>query len=200
MRLATGAGAELAELLARELAAGAVVIGIAPAGLVLARAVATRLALPVLAVPVMTLAPPWNAKPVYGAVAFDNSVCLESDLLRDLELGRRDLESAVARARDVLATQRARRDPVELARRVAVVIDDGGAPFIAVAATLDALRNTGAGRVVAAVGDGSCRHLQRLAGVADQVLCPRRETAPGLAQRTRRPSTSLRSRAFRPSR
>jgi putative phosphoribosyl transferase len=176
-----GAVVELAEFLATELPAGAVISGLVPGAIGLARAVADRLGVPAFAAPVMALAPPWNAEPAYGAVAFDGSAHLDDDLLLDLDVDRRDLERAVATAREAIAIHRV--DSLELARRHTAVIDDGQAPAIAVAATVAALRNAGAARVVVAVSSGSCVHLRRLASAADRAMCarfvPHASAAPG---------------------
>lgn len=174
----SGAPSPLAEILACELDAGAVVAGPTAATFARARALPTELALAPLSAPATELAPPWPGAPHYGAVAFDGTVYVDDELAADLEIAGRDLERAVARAAPRGEGEgRPTGGRVALARRDAAVLCDPSAAAVVSAASAAALRNAGAARVfLAPLAPLSPRGRRQLESVVDRVLSP--PTAP----------------------
>ena len=164
----TDGGRRLGQLVGAEVDAEAVAVSVTAGGRAVAQPLASELAIPLAAAPVATLTPPWNGEPAYGAVAFDGSVRLDDDLVVDLGIARRQIEQAVTGARHELIEIP---DLPDLARRTAVLVDDGEAPAIALLATIAALRNRAAARVFVALAAASHRRVQRLADDADRAFC-----------------------------
>jgi putative phosphoribosyl transferase len=111
-----------------------------------------------------------------GAVASGGAVVLNDEVLRLLPAGSDTLERVKGRELLELARReqayRGDREPLAVRGRTCIVVDDGLATGATMAAALRAMQNSQAGRIVAAVPVASSEALERIAAIADEVVCP----------------------------
>ncbi len=163
-------------VLAREIEgaglAEGVVVGLARGGVVVAAEVAQALGLPLDVVAVRKVGHPWQPEYALGAVAPGGSVYVrDPGGLTEAELATQ-VEAAEARAAELDRTLHAGREPIPLAGRTCLLVDDGLATGATMIAAVRWARSRGAARVVAAVPVGAQQSAALLRGEADAVVCP----------------------------
>jgi putative phosphoribosyl transferase len=171
----TQAGELLAEAL-RDLAGrpDATVLGLVRGGVPVAARVAQRLGLPLDALVVRKLGVPWAPELAFGAlgpggVRVLNDVAARLSDRQIAKITQREAGELLRRE----ALYRAGRGPIELAGRVAVIVDDGLATGSTALAAIMVARSLGAAEVVLAAPVGSAQAVEWLAASAT-VVCPRR--------------------------
>lgn len=141
-----------------------------PVGLEVARA----LGAPLDVLVVRKLGAPGHAEFALGAIA-PGAVYVDQSIVRQLGVPVAYLEQiAVAEARELARREeayRAGRPPVEIAGRVAVLVDDGLATGATVRAAIASLRRRAPARIVVAAPVGAPETIERLRALADQVVC-----------------------------
>ncbi len=166
------AGRVLARALADEQRPGAVAVGLARGGVVVAAEVAHALGLPLDVVAVRKVGHPWQPEYALGAVAPGGGVYIrDPGGLGEAELARQ-VDAALARAAELDRTLHAGREPVPLAGRSCLLIDDGLATGATMIAAIRWARSRGAARVVAAAPVGALQSAAQLRREADAVVCP----------------------------
>jgi putative phosphoribosyl transferase len=166
-------GARLAEALGRFASERPVVLGIPRGGVVVAAEVARALDAPLDVVIPRKVGAPGNPELGLGAVAPGVRV-LDERLIRDLGVSSEYLEREIeAQEREIerrSAAYRGDREPVEIAGRTAIVVDDGVATGGTAAAALRWARHAGAARVLLAVPVAPRQALAALSREADEVV------------------------------
>ena len=169
----TEAGERLADALVDRLMGPLVVLGVPRGGVLVAAPVARRLGAPLDVVVPRKLRAPGNPELGIGAVAPGVEV-LDGDLLERLGIDAsylaREIQLEQAEVERRTAAYRGHRAPVELASRVAVVVDDGVATGGTAIAALRWARTAGASRVVFAAPVGPADTAARLRDEADEVV------------------------------
>jgi len=170
------AGRALAAALASHRgAAGTIVLGLPRGGVPVAYEIATRLELPLDVLVVRKLGLPWQPELAMGAIASGGALVRNEEVMRYLD-GRTDAFEAV-RAREQQELERRERDyrgdrpPLDLRDRTGIVVDDGLATGATMEAAVRALKASRAKRVVVAVPVASSEARDRIAAVADEVVC-----------------------------
>lgn len=183
------AGAVLAELLAQRLGqypaqhpAGwdrLLVLGLPRGGVPVAGHVASRLDAPLDVLLVRKIGLPEQPELAMGAVAAigdRTSVVRNEPVLRQRRLPAREFAAACRAELETLRGQALRyrgdREPLELAARPVVVVDDGLATGATMRAAVATLRAAGAGRLALAVPIAPPRTCEALAGLVDVLVCP----------------------------
>jgi putative phosphoribosyl transferase len=118
---------------------------------------------------------PWNPEAGFGAVTWDGRVFLNEALLRRLGLGQDEVGEAVAKAR-ASVRERVNRftagmsypDP---AGHTCIIVDDGLASGYTMTAAVEALMPLGPRSIVIAVPTGSLSAMERVADLADELVC-----------------------------
>ena len=171
------AGHRLAQALAMYRESHPVVLALPRGGVPVAFEVARKLAAPLDVMLVRKIGVPWQPELALAAVvggappvtvlndALSRLIPVPREYLRDQEAFQ--LEEIERRRRKYLG----QRAPLELAGRVAIVVDDGIATGTTMRAVLKALRRMRPARVVLAVPVAPPETLAALRGLADEVVC-----------------------------
>ena len=166
------AGERLAAALSDLAGSELVVLGIPRGGVEIAAVVAERLAAPLDVVIPRKVGAPVNPELGLGAVAEGVEV-LDERLIRVLGVSPGYLRAEIAAQQEEIRRRamayRGSRPPIELAGKVAVVIDDGVATGGTAAAALRWARARGASRVILAVPVAPPEILRRLNNEADEL-------------------------------
>jgi len=173
----THAGEVLAVALSCSIAPGDVVVLALPRGGVpVAAVVAAALNAPLDVLVVRKVGVPGHPELAMGAVASGGLVVTNDDVVRRLKVPTHAVDLAVAKARAEVDERIARyRDlvqPVPLADRTVVLVDDGLATGATMRAGLAAVRVAGPARLAAAAPVGAPSAVAALAQHADEVVCP----------------------------
>lgn len=169
------AGAQLGRLLEGALGPDAVIAAVPAGGVPVAVAAAEQLevALDVVVVSKVTL--PWNTESGYGAVAFDGTVRLNEQLLRQLNLDQDEVQRGIASTRAKVERRVARFrsviPPIVLSGKQVVLVDDGVASGFTLQVAAEAVRRAGPSQVAIAVPTGHLESLVRMRGEVDAMYC-----------------------------
>jgi len=178
------AGRQLAE--AVEAAVGgedAIVLALPRGGVPVAREVASRLGAPLDILLVRKLGVPWQPEMAFGAIATGDVVVMNEDHLKALGLGEDAIKDVIEREQAELdRRQHLYRDgsePMDVAGRTVIVVDDGIATGSTVRAALKSLEQRGAKRRIVACPVASAETVRALREEADEVICLRTPVAFG---------------------
>ena len=179
------AGRQLARKLEPLRGQDAVVLGLPRGGVPVAFEVATALDLPLDVIVVRKLGVPYQPELAMGAIGEGGARVLDSRVLAATRVTADELAAIESRERAELEARVVRlrrgRDPVDLAGRIAVIVDDGIATGSTARAACAVARHLGAARVVVAVPVAPVEAVHGLPE-ADELVCldtPRRFAAVG---------------------
>ena len=168
------AGRQLASLLERFRVERPVVVGIPRGGVPVAAEVARALDAPLDVALVRKLGAPNNPEFAIGALAEGRVLVLSERIVRALGLSAPDLRALVAGGEEEVAGQlrryRRSREPLDLAGRSVILVDDGLATGRSAQAAVRSVRKRGAARVIIAVPVAARESAQMLREEADEVL------------------------------
>lgn len=174
------AGRRLAERLAERVSeephgfADAVVLGLPRGGVPVAAQVARALDLPLDVLIVRKVGVPWHEELAMGAVGEEGAAVRNEDVVRASGSGPAELAAAEDRRRAEVEHRarlfRGARQPVPLAGRTAIIVDDGIATGATMRVGCAIAAARGAARVVVAVPVAAPDALSELTG-ADEVIC-----------------------------
>ena len=174
----------LAERLARQLAGDTawdrgLVLGLPRGGVPVAGQVASRLDVPLDVLLVRKIGLPEQPELAMGAVAAigDRTAVVRNEpVLRQRRLPSTEFAAACRAELDTLHRHAVRyrgdREPLALAARPVIVVDDGLATGATMRAAVATLREAGVGRLALGVPIGSPRTCEALARLVDVLVCP----------------------------
>jgi putative phosphoribosyl transferase len=149
----------------------AIPAGGVPVGVVMAEK--TGLDFDVAVVSKITL--PWNTEAGYGAIAFDGTVQLNNELIRQVKLTADDVEKGIEKTKKKVERRvtklRGQKPFPDLKKRSVILVDDGLASGFTMQTAVAALRNVGAGRIVVAVPTGHLRSVEIIARKVEALYC-----------------------------
>lgn len=174
----TAAGEELAGHLRRYAGRDdVIVLGLPRGGVPVAAAVAGALDAPLDVFTVRKLGVPGHPELAMGAIASGGARVMDHQLMAEIGVTSAQLAAVVAAEEQELARRerlfRHGRQPLRVADRTAILVDDGLATGSTMRGAVQAIRALGPARVVVAVPVGSAPACERLARVADEVICAR---------------------------
>jgi putative phosphoribosyl transferase len=168
------AGRQLAPLLERFRGERPVVVAIPRGGVPVAAEVARALDAPLDVALVRKLGAPQNAEFAIGAIAEGGVLVLSTQIVQALGLSEPDLRALLATGQEEVAAQlrsyRGSREPVDLAGRTAILVDDGLATGRSAQAAVRSLRKRGAAQVILAVPVAAPESARMLRQEADEVV------------------------------
>jgi putative phosphoribosyl transferase len=153
----------------------AIVLGLPRGGVPVAFEIASRLELPLDVLVVRKLGLPSQPELAMGAIASGGALVRNEEVVR--YLGGRDDAFEAVRAKEQRELERRERDyrgdrpPLDMRDRIGILVDDGLATGATMEAAVRALQALGARRVVVAVPVASPEARDRIAAVADEVVC-----------------------------
>ncbi|MDI5987582.1 phosphoribosyltransferase family protein [Halomonas sp. M4R5S39] len=166
------AAERLAERLSHLAGQNPLVLAIPRGGAPMGRVIADALDGELDVVLVRKVGAPGNPEFAIGAVSEDGSVYLEEEARYCPD---EVLAEEIERQRELIAERRRRytpvRAPIDPRGRTVVVIDDGSATGATMAAALTTLRQRAPARLIAAIGVAPPDTVERLAALADEVVC-----------------------------
>jgi predicted phosphoribosyltransferase len=169
------AGGVLAEMLDQYRQSDAMVLAIPAGGVPVGAVIAQRLKIPLEVAVVSKITLPWNTEAGYGAVAFDETVRLNEDLVARLGLTEEQIQEGVGQTAQKVHRRvksfRGDRPLPDLAKHRAILVDDGLASGFTMLVAIEALRKSGARSICIAVPTGHWKALQRMAQEAEAVYC-----------------------------
>jgi putative phosphoribosyl transferase len=169
------AGEVLAGMLSFYKNSPALIMAIPSGGIPVALKVAERLHLPLEVAPVSKITLPWNTESGYGAVAFDGTTRLNTDLLSHLRLTEKEIEDGKRKTWEKVRrrTEKFRGNhpfPV-FGDRPILLVDDGLASGFTLMVAVEALRKAGSFQVVVAVPTGSWNSILKVSPQVEKLFC-----------------------------
>lgn len=169
------AGEVLGDMLAQYRNTDAVVFAIPAGGVPVGAALAVKLQLPLEVAVVSKITLPWNTEAGYGAVAFDGTVRLNTEMVSRLgltdDIVRYGIEETRNKVRKRVAEFRSGKPPLQVASRPVILVDDGIASGFTMLVAVEALRKAGANQVIIAVPTGHLEAIERVAPNVDVLYC-----------------------------
>jgi len=153
----------------------AIVLALPRGGVPVGFEVAQALGLPLDVLVVRKLGLPGQPELAMGAIATGGALVLNDEVLRFAGGNEAALEQV--RHREQLELERRERQyrggrlPLQLAGRTGILVDDGLATGATMEVAVRALRGLGATRIVVAVPVASAEARDRIAAVADEIVC-----------------------------
>jgi predicted phosphoribosyltransferase len=151
----THAGAVLAKMLEAFQQENGIIFGIPAGGVPVGAEIAGRLGLTFDVAVVSKITLPWNTEAGYGAIAFDGTLRLNKDMVRRVRLTEEDVQMGIEKT------------TAKVARRVEELRRQQPFPVL----SRQALRTSGAERIIVAVPTGSRRSVERIAGEVEALYC-----------------------------
>ena len=153
----------------------AIVLGLPRGGVPVAFEVARALDLPLDVLVVRKLGLPWQPELAMGAIAGGGALVVNEEVLRYLPPGDGAFEAVRAREQRELERRereyRGDRPPLDPRGLSVILVDDGLATGATMEAAVRSLQSLGARRVVVAVPVAAVEARERIASVADEVVC-----------------------------
>ncbi len=157
-----------------------VVLGVRGGGLPVAAEVAAELDAPLDVIVVRHVRVHERPAVTIGAAAEGGVAVLDHELVHSMQIGREELDEAVARAQaevaDDVARYRSGRTPAQLVDCTVVLVDEGITSGATARAAIRAVRLLGADPVVLATPVGRAEVVRELKDEADEVVCLRSPT------------------------
>ena len=169
------AGRQLAVALAQFRDKNPLVIGLPRGGVVVAARVAASLSAELDILVVRKLGAPGQPELGLGAIAEGGVLLLNKPLMRQVRITKEQLQSTIDAENEELKrrmdTYRSGREPIDVAGRLVILVDDGLATGGTVRAAAGALQHLGAAQPILAVPVASPRTVEELRPLFADIVC-----------------------------
>jgi putative phosphoribosyl transferase len=169
------AGMVLADMLNDYKDSDSLVLGIPAGGVPVAAPISSKLGIDLDVAVVSKITLPWNTEAGYGAVAYDGTVKLNDDVVSQIGLTKDQIKNGIEKAstkvnRRFKEYRGDKKFPITENRTV-ILVDDGIASGFTMLVAVEALKNTGANRIIIAVPTAHLKSLELVSPVVDEVYC-----------------------------
>lgn len=171
------AGQRLAEAVEKLGLADPVILALPRGGVPVAAELADRLKAPLDVLLARKIGAPGEPEFAIGAVVDGSApaTVLHNETIERLAISQEYIDAEIARQLSAIADRRhlylGDEGPVSLAGKDAVIVDDGIATGATIEAAMKAVRQSAARQIVLAVPVAPAKTIERLRGVADQIVC-----------------------------
>ncbi|CAG9214474.1 Predicted phosphoribosyltransferase [Paraburkholderia sabiae] len=153
-----------------------VVLGLPRGGVPVAYEVARALGAPLDVLVVRKLGVPWQCELAMGAIASGDALYVDEELLRETAVSRADFERVLADEKAQLARREVlfrdpQRNSIDVANRIAIIVDDGLATGASMTVAARALRARSPAKIVAALPVAPYDASARIGGEIDEFVC-----------------------------
>ncbi len=169
------AGSILADMMIHYKDTESIVFGIPAGGIPVAAPIAQKLDINLDVAVVSKITLPWNTEAGYGAVAYDGTVKLNSKIISQIGLTNDQIKSGIKKA--LAKVQRRFKDfrgdkPFPDTKDCNVIlVDDGVASGFTILVAIEAIKKTGAEKIIIAVPTAHLQSLDLFASKVDMVFC-----------------------------
>jgi putative phosphoribosyl transferase len=169
------AGKVLSDMLVSCKNSDSIVLGIPAGGVPVAAPIASNLGLDLDVAVVSKITLPWNTESGYGAVAFDGTMKLNSEVVSQIGLTEDEIKKGIEKA-----TKKVQRRFKEfrgikpfpyIPDRDVILVDDGIASGFTMIVAIEALKNSGANKIIIAVPTAHLKSLELITPLVDRVFC-----------------------------
>ncbi|MFW6335130.1 MAG: phosphoribosyltransferase [Desulfosalsimonas sp.] len=169
------AGRIIADMIKPDTDESLILLAIPAGGVPVALAISSELGLEFDIAAVSKITLPWNSEAGYGAVAFDGTIRLNKPLMARLNLTERQVNEGIENTREKVSRRNIvlrgdTRFPL-LSGKTAVLVDDGLASGFTMLCAIDAVKNSGADKVMAAVPTAHLQAAETVAQKVDRLYC-----------------------------
>jgi putative phosphoribosyl transferase len=155
-----------------------VILALPRGGLPVAYEIAQALHAPLDIFIVRKLGVPIHEELAMGAIASGGVRVLNEEIIRRLGINKRMIDAATAEEQRELERRerkyRRGREPIDVAGRMAVLVDDGLATGATMKAAVQALRKRGPKRIIVAVPVGAAETCEQFESEVDEIVCGKR--------------------------
>jgi putative phosphoribosyl transferase len=179
------AGEVLADMLISFKDSKSIVLGIPAGGIPVAAPIASKLNLILDVAVVSKITLPWNTEAGYGAVAFDGTVKLNTDIVSQIGLSddqiRNGVEKALNKVRRRFKEFRGSK-PFPITRKHNIIlVDDGIASGFTMLVAVEAIKKIGTNKIIVAVPTAHLQSLDLVAPEVDKIFCANIRSGWGFA-------------------
>lgn len=170
------AGRILASMMESYRGSGALVLGIPGGGVAVAITIAQLLGLDLDVAVVNKITLPWNTEVGYGGVAYDGTMVLNEDVLRQMSLSERQIQDGIEQTQTKVSRRvrllRGDMPAPAVEGRTVIIVDDGLATGSTLRVAVKAVRRGGAAKIVLAIPTGHEESVIRLGREVSRIYCP----------------------------
>jgi len=168
-------GEILAKMLTDYTDGGATIMAIPAGGVPVAKAMAERLNFSLDLAVVSKITLPWNTEAGYGAVAYDGTVRLNTNLVARLSLTKEQIQEGIDKTLKKVANRvkklRGTGTLGDFSGQQAILVDDGLASGFTMRVAIEALKKAGVGSLKVAVPTGHESSIERIASEVNTLYC-----------------------------
>ena len=169
------AGRTLARMLEPYRGSAALLLGIPAGGVPIAVAIAQTLGLEMDVAVVNKITLPWNTEVGYGGAAYDGTLWLNEDVLRQTRLSEREIQEGIEQTQAKVSRRalllRGDQPPPAVGDRTVILVNDGLATGSTMRVAVRAVRRAGASSIIVAVPTGHEDSVIHLAHDVTRVYC-----------------------------
>ena len=169
------AGKVLSDMLVSYKNSDSIILGIPAGGVPVAVPIAANLGLDLDVAVVSKITLPWNTESGFGAVAFDGTVKLNNEVVSQIGLTEDEIKNGIEKATNKV--QRRFKEfrgikPFPFIKDLNVIlVDDGIASGFTMIVAIEALKNSGANKIIVAVPTAHQQSLKLITDRVDKIFC-----------------------------
>jgi putative phosphoribosyl transferase len=168
-------GTVLADMMDNYKDTESIVLGIPAGGVPVAAPIASKLNLDLDVAVVSKITLPWNTEAGYGAVAYDGTVKLNSEILPQIGLTDNQIKNGIEKAKIKVERRfkefRGVKPFPDTKNHTVILVDDGIASGFTMLVAVEAIKKTGASKIIIAVPTAHLQSLEKVAPEVDIVYC-----------------------------